>query len=503
MTELKEMSMTSTIIALTATAFLGAHTTLADGTIPPRPETITYPELKFAPPKASEYRTTLTDGTVLFMLPSHEFPLITLTITCMGGSNMDPADQAGLAGMTASMIRTGGSTTMPADVVDERLEFMATNLGVMSSGWTSTASIDCLKSNFDESLKILVDLLRNPAFDEAKFKIARDAVLEGLKQRNDDAASISGREWNYLVYGENHFESAQATGDSINSITAADMKKMAAAIFHPGNMIISVSGDFDPKTMPSMIEKALAGWAKGPANPAPTAPTHQMTPGVFYVEKDIPQGKVALGMKAIQRNDPDFFAYTLMNEILGGGGFSSRIMQKVRSDEGLAYSAGSGFKAGAFYPGTFRAGFESKSPTCALATKIILEQIALMRETQVSDSELEIAKNSFIETFPANFASKSGTLAVFVSDELTNRPAGYWDAFRENIRAVTPEDIQRVAQKRLDPSQMTILVVGKWADISKGDLQGRANMSLFPPAQQIAPRDPVSLKPQPIQATGG
>ena len=136
-----------------------------------------------------------------------------------------------------------------------------------------------------------------------------------------------------------------------------------------------------------------------------------------------------------------------------------------------------------------------------------------MRTTLVSPSELETAKNSFIETFPSTFASKAGMLGVFVSDEWTNRPAGYWENYREKIRAVTPEDIQRVAQKYLDPSKMTILVVGKWSDISKGDLQGRATMEQFGSATQLPMRDPISLKPiaaaaptptaAPAPATGG
>lgn len=174
-------------------------------------------------------------------------------------------------------------------------------------------------------------------------------------------------------------------------------------------------------------------------------------------------------------------------------------MQRVRSDEGLAYSAGSGFRAGPFYPGTFRAAYESKSPTVALAAKLIFEEFDRMRTTLVSESELETAKNSFIETFPSTFASKAGMLGVFVSDEWTNRPAGYWESYRDKIRAVTPQQIQEVAQKYLDPSKMTILVVGKWADVSKGDAQGRAKMEQFNqkfgPAIQLPMRDPISLKP--------
>lgn len=502
--------MTSTQVSIFSALLAGCAicAPAGAGSIPPRPETITYPALKFTPPKASDFRTTLSDGTPVYMYPSHEFPLINLSFSCMGGSNLDPADKPGLVGMTTSMMRRGGTTTMSADTVDQKLEFMATNLGVRGSDWTTSASMDCLKSSFDESLAIFIDILKNPGFDEAKFKVARGDALEALKQRNDDAAAISAREWNYLVYGDDHFESRQPTGDSIESITASDMREMAAKIFHPGNMIISVTGDFDPKVMTATLEKALAGWTAGPRNDAPVAPTHQMKPGIFFVEKDIPQGKVTIGMRSILRDNPDFYAYTIMNEILGGGGFSSRVMQRVRSDEGLAYSAGTGFRAGAFYPGVFRAGYESKSPTVALASKLIFEEFDRMRNSLVSASELDTAKNSFIETFPNNFASKPGTLGVFVADEWTKRPAGYWENYREKIAAVTPQDIQRVAQKYLDPSQMTVLVIGKWSDIAKGDLQGRATMEqitphLSGPATQLPSRDPVTLKPVPVPASGG
>lgn len=489
-TRITALALSCTTVALIGSAAAGQGTKIS-----PRPETLVYPPLHFTPPTASEYQTTLSDGTTLFMLPSHEFPLINLSISCMGGRNLDPANLAGLASMTAGMMRLGGTATMSANDVDEKLDFMATNMGVRSQDWMSSASIDCLASNFDASLAILVDTLKNPGFDEAKFKIARADALEGLKQRNDDASSISAREWNYLVFGNDHFESQQPTGASLEAITVADMRTMAARIFHPGNMIISVSGDFDPKTLPATLEKALAGWTKGSANAAPVAPTHKIAPGVYFVQKAIPQGKVIIGLESIQRDNPDFYAYTMMNEILGGGGFSSRIMGRVRSDEGLAYSAGSNFRAGVFYPGIFRAGYESKSPTVALALKLIMEEFNKMRDQPVTAAELDTAKASSIETFPSVFASKPAMLGVFVSDAWTNRPADYWANYRAKINAVTAADIQRVAQKYLVPSKMAILIVGNWADISKGDLQGRANMALFGPATELPMRDPITLEP--------
>lgn len=463
--------------------------------IPRRPEQLTFAPLKFDAPKAADYRRTLADGTPVYMAPNREFPLISLTVTCMGGDNLDPADKVGLASMTGSMMRRGGTTTMRASEFDETLDFMATNMSVRVSPWNSSATMDCLASNLEASLPLFVDMLRNPGFETAKFTVAMAEAMEGLKQRNDSADSIIDREWAMMFWGTDHYAGRQPTGRSLASITADDMRAMAARIFHPGNMIISVTGDFEPDAMVKALDKALAGWPRGPRNDPPAAPTTVPKPGLYVAEKDIPQGKVYIGMRAIERDHPDAIAYFVMNDILGGGGFSSRIMQRVRSDEGLAYSAGSRFTPEPFWPGSFRAGFQSKSPTVALATKLIMAEIDRVRTSPVSPEELEVAKAALIETFPQRFASKPAMLGTFVTDEWTGRPADYWETFRDRVRAVTAADVQRVAQAYLKPDEMAIMVVGNWPDIAKGDQQGRASMSLFGSPVMLPARDPMSLEP--------
>jgi predicted Zn-dependent peptidase len=192
-----------------------------------------------------------------------------------------------------------------------------------------------------------------------------------------------------------------------------------------------------------------------------------------------------------------------MNDILGGGGFTSRITQRVRSDEGLAYSAGSQFAAEVFWPGQWRASFESKNATCALAAKLVLEEMARIRSSPVTAQELDTAKKSFIETFPETFSSRDATLGVFMTDEWTKRPGDYWTTFRDKVAKVTPADIQRVAQKYLDPSKVTILVVGKWDEIAKGDQGGRATMAMLEkdlgPTKHLPLRDPMTLAPLPMK----
>jgi zinc protease len=183
---------------------------------------------------------------------------------------------------------------------------------------------------------------------------------------------------------------------------------------------------------------------------------------------DVNQGRVSMGLIGIERGNPDEYAIEMMNDVLGGSGFTSRITNRVRSDEGLAYSAGSAFGVGTYYPGLFRAAFQSKSETVAQAVQIVLEEIERIRTQPVSDEELQTVKNSAIEVFPRQFSSAAATAGIFASDELTGRDPAYWKTYRDRIRAVTVADVQRVAQKYLQPDKLVILAVGNVEAMLKG-----------------------------------
>ncbi|MDZ4754721.1 MAG: pitrilysin family protein [Phycisphaerae bacterium] len=479
----------------TALATTLATTLAATAAIPPRPEDLKFAPLAFTPPEAKDYRHTLKDGTPVYMAPSKEFPLVTISMSFKGGSYLDPADSPGLASMTGSLMRSGGTTSLkPADL-DEELDFLATRVGVQVRDTMSSATLNTLTSNLETSMDLFFDVVRNPGFDQGRLDVQKGEAIESMKQRNDSADSIIDREWSSMLYGSDHHEARQPTQASIEAITQDSLRAMHAKIFHPGNAIIAVSGDFDPSNMMARLDKAFEGWQRGSPNQDPPAPTVQVTPGVYHVAKDIPQGKVFIGLRGIKRDDPDFFPMLMMNDILGGGGFTSRIMQSVRSNEGLAYSAGSRSNANPWYPGEFRALFQSKNATVALALKLIDDEFHRIRRESVTEAELETAKNSFVETFPQNFASKEAMLGIFVSDEMTRRPDGYWQTFREKVMAVKPEDIQRVANKYLDPKKMAVMVVGNWDEIYQGN--DRASMKDFfnGDVTHLPLRDPLTLEP--------
>lgn len=483
-------------IISTFALLIGLAVPAANADIPPRPEQIDFPPLSFEPPDAADYRHEL-DGVPVYLAPSREFPLINISFTFKGGEYLDDPDMIGLARATGQMMRRGGAGSYTAEAMDEELDYLAAIATTFCGPRASNATLNCLSTNLDQSLDLFMDILRRPRFQEDRLRIYQDEEIERIKQRNDEAGAIAARQWAALMFGEDHFEGRLATAEMINSLSPAALGRMHERIFHPGNLIIAVSGDFDVDDMIRKLEHALSGWAAGPRADDPPPPMTVITPGVYHLEKDIPQGVVFAGMRSITRDDPDYFPALLMNRILGGSGFTSRITQRVRTDEGLAYDARSIMTMPYYYPGLFRASFQTRSGTVALGLKLVFEEIDRIRTELVDAEELKTAKNALIETFPRTFESKPAMLNVFVADEMTFRRAGYWRDYRDNVRAVTAEEIRAVAQRILLPEQMAILVVGKWDDVVKGDLDGRADMSLFfgGRSTELPLLDPLTLEP--------
>ena len=323
-----------------------------------------------------------------------------------------------------------------------------------------------------------------------------------MKQRNDDAGDIADREWDFLSRGEQHYATRRMTEADLTAITREKLIDFHRRTWGPEHLVVAISGDVDTRKILADLRTRLAGWKAGePRAPWPPAgPEFTPPPGLFHVEKDIPQGKVTLGELGIQwrdYSDPEPYALTVMNDILGGGGFTARLMKRVRSDEGLAYGAYSQFGIGTFWPGLFEVGFASKNPTVALATKIVLEEIEKIRTGPVSEEELRVSKSSFIDTFPRTFESPAATARTFANDEVIGRPHSYWTEYRRRIEAVSAENVRAAAAKYLDPGKLAMLVVGKWSEIEPGDAGGRAKMAeLFGGQVKHLPlRDPLTLVP--------
>ena len=441
--------------------------------IPARPEQLEFDPIEFDPPDPADYRHELPNGAVAYLVEDHQLPLVRVSAIIRGGGYLTPRDSWGLAQMTGAQMRAGGTKSLSAQELDEELAFLASDVGTSFGDTSGSAGMSCLRANLDRTLELYFDVLKNPAFDRQRFELAVAQSLQGMERRNDDTNGIASREYRRLMRGDDHFSTWQTTKPSIESITIEKMREFHQTYLHPSSFIFSVSGDFDTQEMLDKLGEAMeADWpAKSkPRIPEIPEPSHRPKPGVYMVQKGgVNQSRIQMGHLGIERSNPDHIAVSIMNYILGGGGFISRITQRVRSDEGLAYSAGSSFSAGTYYPGTFTAGFQSQNQRCAQATGIVLEELRRIREQPVTEEELDVAKNYVIEIFPRFFATAGQIAGTFASDELTEREPGYWQKYRDRVAAVTPDDILRVSQTYLKPDQLVILGVGEVGAMLSGD----------------------------------
>jgi predicted Zn-dependent peptidase len=443
----------------------------AQSAIPARPEELKFSTLTYTPPKRDQYRHVLSKGVVAYLVEDHDFPLINLSVIVRTGNYLEPAGKEGLASLTGSQIRAGGTTSKPAEEFDEAADFLAAQISSFIGATQGNANMNCLSKEIDKGLALFFDMLKNPGFQQDRLDLAKSQILQQMERRNDRTDGIEAREWERLMRGPDFFTNRVSTKASIDSITRDDLVAFHKKYYSPGGFIFAVSGDFKTADMIAKLEAAMKGWdaAKESVPPVPK-PNYTPVPGVYVVNKsDVNQGRVSIGELSVTRDNPDSYALDIMNDILGGGGFTSRIVSRVRSDEGLAYSAGSNYGLGVYYPGVFRALFQSKSSTCAQAAAIILEEINRIRTTPVSKEELETAVNQAIEIFPRFFATAGQKAGTFAEDEYTRRPADYWEHYRERIKVVTVADVQRVAAKYLQPDKQVILIVGNIDDIMKGD----------------------------------
>lgn len=439
--------------------------------IPAHPRELKYQTLTYTPPKRDQYRHVLSNGVVAYLVEDHDLPLVNVSTIVRTGSYLDPAGKEGLAALTGSQMRVGGTTSKTAEEFDEAADFLAANISNSIGSTQGAANLNLLAKDVDQGLALYIDMLRNPRFQDDRLTLAKSQLLQNMERRNDRTDAIENREWTRLMYGADHFSAKETTKASIESITREDMVAFHQRYYQPAGFIFAVSGDFNTKEMLAKLEAATKGWPSNKmAVPPVPKPTNTLVPGVYVVNKaDVNQGRVSIGHIGALRDSPDAQALEVMNDILGGGGFTSRIMSRVRSDEGLAYSAGSNFGLGVYYPGVFRAVFQSKNPTTSQAIDIIMEEINRVRTVKVTAEELETSKNSIIEFFPRIFATAALIAGTFAQDEYTKRPADYWATYRDRIRAVTAEDVQRVAQRYLQPDQLVVLVVGNIDEITKGN----------------------------------
>ncbi|MEO8127317.1 MAG: pitrilysin family protein [Bryobacteraceae bacterium] len=431
-----------------------------------------YKSLKFPPlrkvniPEIPVYQ--LPNGIKLYLLENHELPLVGGFALIRTGGLFDPQDKNGLAQITGTVMRTGGTKEKTAEEIDVQVENLAA--GVESAvGLTSgRVSFNCLRENTDEVMGVFRDVLTTPAFRQDKLDLLKSQMRGSIARRNDDASGIAGREFSDLIYGRNTPYGSETEYADLERIQREDVVAFYNRYFFPANTVIAIQGDFNAAEMKAKVEQLFANWTvKQP--PVPLFPQVEGTPapGTFLATKnDVTQTFFEIGHLGGIFRDKSYPALEVMSDILGGG-FSSRLFRRVRTELGYAYSIGASWGANFDHPGIFRVSGSTKSANTVDAIRAVNEEIAKIRTTEVTDQELETAKETAINSFVFNFDSPGKTLARIVTYEYYGYPKDFIFEFQKSIEQVTKADVLRVAKEYIKPANLTIVAVGKPEDFGK------------------------------------
>jgi len=408
-------------------------------------------------------RIELKNGLVILLEPDHELPFINGTINIRGGSRDVPANKAGLIDLYGEAWRTSGTTTQSGDQLDDILAAEAANVETGGDIDSTSVSWSCLTKDENQVFGIAVDLLEHPDFKEDKLRLAQQQEIAGIVRRNDSASEIAEREAAILVYGKGSPYARQPEIATVMGITLDDFKAWHARTVTPNNMIVAVEGDFDPAAMEKSLRAAFDGMPRGAAWPKPEGGFAGPKPGVYSVNKtDIDQSNIWILGLGTKRNNPDYYALTVMNEIFSGG-FGSRLVQDVRTKQGLAYEVDGNYGASFDHPGVFYTVALTKSATTVKTTQAMLNEIQELKTKPFTAAELASAKDQLLNSFIFHYDSRDKVLNLATELEFYGYPADFLTRYRTGIEGVTLADLQRVASKYIDPSKLAILVVGNEA----------------------------------------
>ena len=412
-------------------------------------------------------KTTLANGAELIVSEKHDLPLVSFSLTILGGANQfEREDRRGLAGIAVSMM-SEGTKTRDGEALSNALQLLGTSIGVSVGGESGVISFVSTTGKFGATLDIMADMLGNSTFPADALERIRAQRLVALTQAKAQPASIAGRVFPKVLYGTAHPYGQSVTEESYKAITRDDVVAFCKDYFQPGRALITVTGDVNPAAVKATVDKALASWPKGGTKPQfsyPPLPSPR--PATIYIvdKPGAASSTFAIGNPGPPRSTPDYYAIQVMNTMLGGL-FQSRLNANIREEKGYSYGVSSSFSYGRG-PGPFRTGGDVQSAKTDAALVEFMKELRGIEGTRpVTDEELATAKDALVQRLPGTFASVAGINGALAGLWMQGLPDNYYQQYGKAIAAVTKEDVVRVARQYIDLEHLDIVIVGDRASI--------------------------------------
>ncbi len=409
-------------------------------------------------------RVVTENGITLLILERPSLPIVSVEALIRAGSLYDPNDKAGLANLTASLLEEGTkkrNATQIADAVD----FIGANLAASVNEDYMAASLRVIKKETDAGFDLLSDILINPVFDPKEVERVRKNVLGGILSEKDQPQTIADRAFRKIIFGEHPYQNPViGREETVPNITREEVVAFHQTFYAPNNLILSIVGNVTEKEAIALAKKYFGKWERKQIifpRIAPASPFQ--TRKMELIDKELSQASVVLGHVGIERGNPDYYAVTVMNYILGGGGFSSRLMTDIRDNKGLVYSIYSLFDANRF-PGEFAVSLQTRSKSANEAIEGVLGEIQQIRSTPVTETELAEAKAYLVGSFPLRMETTARLASLLSAIEYYQLGLDYFEKYPSYINKVTQNDVLRVAKKYLNPEHYALVVVAKQSE---------------------------------------
>ncbi len=411
----------------------------------------------------SPTRLTGPNGMTVLVLEQHFLPIVEIHALIKAGSAQDPPEKAGLANLVAGLLDEG-TTTRSSRQLAEQIDFVGGSLGVQAGEDFTTASARILKKDIDLGFTLLADILQRPSFPKQEFERVRSQILGEITSGNDDPGHVAMKAFNQLVFQNHPYRwPVNGTEDTLGKITLADVQTFYAKEYLPNQVILTIVGDVTVEQATTLVQTHFGSWKKGMVPPRTVKKPAVIDKKIVQlIEKDLTQSTIMIGHGGISRINPDFYAVTVMNHVLGAGGFSSRLMDSIRDKQGLAYGITSHYDARSM-PGSFWINLQTRTETTNQAINGVLAEMKAIREAPVSDQELADAKAFLMGSFPLRLDSTAKLAQVLAQVEFFGLGFDYFSQYPKWIERVTKEDVQRVAKQYLDPQHYALVVVGNVA----------------------------------------
>ena len=404
-------------------------------------------------------RNVLPNGLIVLHSENHSLPIVMITLIIKAGQVNELKDKAGLANLVAELLAEGTKNRGSKDISEE-IDFIGASLNASAGGDYLTVSLSILKKDIDKGFDIFSDIIFNPVFPAEEIERKKAQMKGFLRQREEEPSFLADRAFRKEIFGEHPYgRLIEGSAETIDTIRRDDLIRFYSEYFLPNNSILSVAGDLTPDEVNGLIKRYLSVWKRAdlPAR-AIQGIDGQRTKKVIRIDKELTQANIVLGHLGISRDNPDYYAVSVMNYVLGGGGFSSRLMQSVRDKMGLAYDVHSFFashKEGGF----FEIGLQTKNESAHTAVEEILKQIAWIRRDHISEEELAEAKAYLTGSFPRRLDTNRKIADFLASVEFYALGFDYAEKYPVYINSVTKEDVLRVARKYLTAEDYVLVVV--------------------------------------------